>query len=217
MGDSIMSGLTFSTDALAATPTTGATEYNGIAMYFTPTGTQRGIIPGQQLYILNSGVTGQNATGTQSVFGLANGVTLSNNTVYFIEAVYMMYKPSGTTSHNFLIGFGGTLTTNNIGILAYEFDGNATLGTLQHPTQTQQLYINNFSQQQISYTGMTAATQQVYVILKGYISVNTGGTLLPQYSLSAAPGTAYTTEPGSYFLIYPVGAAGANVSIGAWS
>jgi len=35
--------------------------------------------------------------------------------------------------------------------------------------------------------------------------------------LSAAPGGAYTTAIGSYFLIYPISASGANVSVGTWA
>lgn len=47
--------------------------------------------------------------------------------------------------------------------------------------------------------------------------INAGGTFIPQYQLSAAPGGAYTTAIGSYFLIYPIGAAGNNTNIGTWA
>ena len=63
----------------------------------------------------------------------------------------------------------------------------------------------------------TNATYYDQTMMKGTISVSTGGTFIPQYSLSAAPGGAYTTAAGSYFLIYPIGAAGANVNVGTWA
>jgi len=51
----------------------------------------------------------------------------------------------------------------------------------------------------------------------GTISVNAGGTFVPQYTLSAAPGGAYSTDAGSFMKIYPVGAAGADVNVGTWA
>ena len=63
----------------------------------------------------------------------------------------------------------------------------------------------------------TSATLYFTLIGCGVLSVNTGGTLIPQYSLSAAPGGAYTTAAGSYMLIYPIGASGSNVSVGTWA
>ena len=72
-----------------------------------------------------------------------------------------------------------------------------------------------------SNTTFSAATAAQYealsVTLKGTVSINGGGTFTPQYTLSAAPGGAYSTVAGSYFLIYPIGAAGANISVGAWA
>jgi hypothetical protein len=64
----------------------------------------------------------------------------------------------------------------------------------------------------------TANTATVYAHIRvaGTVSVNVGGTFIPQYTLSAAPGGAYTTTAGSYVLIYPIGASGANVNVGTW-
>jgi hypothetical protein len=66
-----------------------------------------------------------------------------------------------------------------------------------------------------------AITNAFYTInlqLSGLISVNAGGTLIPQYALSAAPsGGAYTLSPGSSMYIWPVGAAGTTLSVGSWA
>ena len=72
-----------------------------------------------------------------------------------------------------------------------------------------------------SSSPVTAANSSATVywsfILKGTVSVNAGGTFIPQYTLSAAPGGAYTTQAGSYMKISPLAASGANVSIGTWA
>ena len=96
------------TSAALSTAVAGTTEWDGKVQYFTPQSTQRGVIPGEQLYVLNSGYVGSNATGAQPIFGV--GVTLSGSTYYAFEAVYALSKTSGTTSHSISILFGGTAT-----------------------------------------------------------------------------------------------------------
>ena len=64
---------------------------------------------------------------------------------------------------------------------------------------------------------ITTATYQTYLWMRGTVSVNAGGTFIPQYGFTAAPGGSYTTGAGSYFLIYPVGASGSDISVGTWA
>jgi hypothetical protein len=52
--------------------------------------------------------------------------------------------------------------------------------------------------------------------IKGTVSINAGGTLIPQYTTSVAIGP-YTTAVGSYFKLSPMSASGANTSIGTWA
>jgi hypothetical protein len=209
-----MSGLLFSTDSLSGTPTTGTTEYNGTSLYFTPSGTQRGVVPGQQMFVLGTAVTGLNATSNQSIFGLTSGVTLSSGTTYAFEAKIDCIKTAGTTTHTFQTSFAGTATLNSILYSVIENDGN---GGMNQRGTAYTTSINTASTTAVSGTNLSAATQWVYLIYKGIVSVNAGGTFLPQYSLSAAPGGAYTTQAGSYFLIYPIATGSANVNIGTWS
>jgi hypothetical protein len=54
-------------------------------------------------------------------------------------------------------------------------------------------------------------------VVKGVVSINAGGTFIPQYTLSAAPGGAYSTAAGSYIRINPLSASGANTSVGTWA
>jgi len=208
-----MSGFTLGPDTLAATPTAGQVEYNGTAMYYTPSGVQRGIIPGMQLFVLNTNLAGLNATGAQNYLGV--GVTLAGSTVYQFECVFATAKTTGTTSHNFQNGFGGTATLNNI---AYFFSRATSAISLTDVSAYQELggYAQTASPTSF-ITGSTSATTYSTFILKGTVSINASGTFIPQYSLSTAPGGAYTILSGSYMSIYPIGTAGSNVSIGTWA
>lgn len=198
--------------ALAGTASAGMLEYNGTAPFFTPLGTQRGVIPGMQYYRLNSDLAGSNASGNQSVFG--KSCTLSSNTVYRYEYFISLTKSAGTTSHSIYLLFGGTCTNNNI-FTSVQYSYN----TVTPYVGSTNIAIGGYN----SVTGlagtaaMTAASNQYVCQGFGSISVNAGGTFTPQYNLSAAPGGAYSTTAGSYFLIYPIGAAGADVNVGTWA
>lgn len=197
-----------------ATPSAGMVEYNGTAPFLTPMGTQRGVIPAEQLYVLSSPYVGVNATGAQSMFGV--GVTLSSSTVYAFEAVYALSKSAGTTSHSLSILFGGTATLNSI---AYQINGQYN-GTGFGVTTTALSNMQpNFIQSAAAFSVGSNSTANIFfmVLVKGIVSINAGGTLIPQYQLSAAPGGAYSTATGSYFKIYPIGAAGSNISVGTWA
>jgi hypothetical protein len=195
----------------------GALDYNGTALYFTPAGTQRGIVPGAQFFRLDAGLVGSNVNTAQSVFGV--GVTLSASTVYAFEAEYIFTKTAGTTAHSFGLGFAGTATVNNILYTAFNYFNNSTLNS---PLNTASIAITYSTMSQATNTtgissAASTATQTQTFKLKGTVSINAGGTFIPQYTLSAAPGGAYTTAAGSYFMIYPIGASGANVNVGTWA
>ena len=64
---------------------------------------------------------------------------------------------------------------------------------------------------------ITSANETLAVQIQGTVSVNAGGTFIPQYILSAAPGGAYSVLGGSSFTIWPIGASGANTSVGPWA
>lgn len=208
-----MSILVLTSDTLIGTPAAGNIEYSSPIFTGTPVGTQRGIVPTQQYYRLNSAVVGANATGAQSTFGV--GVTLSASTVYEFEIYVILTKTAGTTSHNIGMGIGGTATLNNIGYSAF---GQLTGSAIPVAVSTNNYgYISNTATSTNIFTGATTASFAVAVLLKGTVSINAGGTFIPQYTLSAAPGGAYSTAIGSYIRIAPVGASGSNTSVGAWA
>ena len=208
-----MSSIVLTADTLLGTPTIGSVEFDGKAFYNTAQGTQRGIIPGAQFFRLNSDLAGANVSTVQSVFGVS--VTLSTSTVYAFEAVYYFNKTAGTTSHTLGIGFGGSATLNSILYGGISFDGSTVLPTRASSGTSQ---IASASATNLTITGAIAsAASTSFSSIKGIASINGGGTFTPQYTLSAAPGGAYSTMANSYFLIYPIGASGANISVGAWA
>jgi hypothetical protein len=216
-GTTALAPLKLTSGSLQSAASAGAIEYDGRVFYGTPQGTQRGIVSGAQFFRLNSNLVGANVNTAQSVFGV--GVTLSAGTVYAFEAVYGLSKSAGATAHNLGFGFGGTATVNNI---LYETVGSFILsanlsGTLRTDASYPIGSVANSTANTNVYTSAAGAALSWVYIIRGTISINTGGTLIPQYTLSAAPGGAYSTVAGSYFSIYPIGASGANTSVGTWA
>ena len=212
-GTASVAPLDFTAGTNLTTALAGAIEYDGKVFYGTPQGTQRGVIPGAQFFRLNSSLAGSNVNTAQNVFGV--GVTLSSSTIYAFDYYVEFEKSAGTTSHNFGLGFGGTATINNILYggpynsynTAYSTGSTANAASFDSNTASNVNYRNAITN--------AATTNQLY--LKGTVSINAGGTFIPQYTLSAAPGGAYSTVAGSYFMIYPIGASGANISVGTWA
>ena len=200
---------TSSTNVLTLDSSQNATFVNDIT-------SRNGLVPGELFYRLNVAYAGSNATGAQSVFGV--GVTVSGSTVYQFETVFALSKTAGTTSHLFSLGFGGTATLNNIGYSVMDFSGSSsfTAGNTGGGIAMAGMFIQTASATQINSFTTSTTYYQIY-LLKGTISVNAGGTFIPQYTLSAAPGGAYTTAIGSFFKLSRIGASGANTSIGTWA
>jgi len=200
------------TSQTLSTAIAGTLEYDGRVPYFTPQGLQRGVVPGMQYYRLNSTRVGANASGAQSYLGV--GVTLSSNTVYEFQAMIAVSKTAGTTANNYSLLYGGTATLNNIGYFA-QLKYNSVFTSV--PSTDSFSVFSNTAAATTVLTGIAAASGAIALNIRGTVSINTGGTFIPQYSLSAAPGGAWTTAIGSYFCIYPIGTSGSNTSVGDWS
>lgn len=193
------------------TAAAGAVEYDGKVIYSTPDG--RGVSPSMMFYRLNSSYVGSNTGTAQSVFGV--GVSLQASTVYAFDIMYLMVKTSGTTAHDFRISFEGTATINNIQYQALKTytTTSATSNFIANPYHVYAQSAASFS----TGTMVSSSYHLVQLMMKGTVSINAAGTFIPRYTLVTAPGGAYSTMPGSYFAIWPIGAAGANTSVGAWA
>lgn len=197
-----------------STASNGMIEYNGTAFYGTPQSTQRGILPSMQYFRVNTAYTGTDVSTAQGVFGVS--VTLTGSTVYEFEGLYLLSKSAGTTSHAVQYNFGGTATINNIGGLVDTQFATASFDVPLITAGNRGLagFVNNSV---VAVYTSTSAAQFHTVHVKGTVSINAGGTFRPQYTLTAAPGGAYTTNIGSFFKIYPIGVSGSNTSIGTWA
>jgi hypothetical protein len=207
-------GKTLITSSALSTAEAGAIEYDGTAFYATAQGTQRGVIPGAQYYRLNSTLAGANATGAQNILGV--GCTLSSSTVYAFEGQFAISKTAGITNHTVALGFGGTATINNIGYQSINQGDSTAFTTVPYAGTFFWTWIQTASSTVVTGINSTAGSYRS-IWIKGTVSVNSGGTFIPQYTLSAAPGGAYTAQIGSYFLIYPVSASGAASNVGTWA
>jgi len=178
-----------------------------------------GYIPGFY-YQLQAPYVGRQITTAQGVFGVGVdgrglGITLAPQTTYRFTATYAFAKLSGATSHTFALGFGGTAILNSIG---YNFNlkvNQTSFTSIVGGTDMTQMYVATGAST-VTTGAIASAISYLAFFIEGTVNVASGGTFIPQYTLSADPLGAYSTQPGSFISIYPVSAAG-SMSAGAWS
>jgi hypothetical protein len=211
-GTTTVPPLDFTAGTNMTTPDTGAMEYNGKTLLFTPNGTQRGVVPGMQYYELNSTLALTATTSAQAWLGV--GCTLSAGTVYAFQGTYAVIKTTTTTSHTLGQSFGGTATLNNIGYTLFRYFDTAGF-VLVGTAPASMAYVQTASNITTMGSSASATNYQIYTF-NGIVSVNAGGTFIPQVTTSAS-GPIYTGQIGSYFMIYPIGTAGSNINVGTWA
>ena len=207
-----MSQIVLTSDTLSTT-TAGALEYASPVIYGTPIGTQRGVIPNSQFYRLNADYVGTASTSAQGIYGSSLGVTLSSSTVYAFEMVVVFSKTATATIHTLSLGFAGAATLNNLlyGGVTNFFANVFASGT---GGSASTFYSNTASATSIG--SATASANFNWVTqFRGTVSVNAGGTVIPQSTTSVSVGP-YSTLAGSYILIYPIGSAGL-INVGTWA
>jgi hypothetical protein len=183
----------------------GSDYYNGLVVDVDTgrmTGVNEGVIPAMVGIILNADRTGTNALTAQNVFGTPNGITLLSDTTYEFEAEYYITRAAGTTSHTTGISFAGTATLASINYLALV--SNPTGNILGTVSAIRGVAATNT----VLTAANTAATENIRISLKGTIRVTTGGTFIPQFQYSAAPGGAPTINKDSFIKLRPIGDAG---------
>lgn len=158
-------------------------------------------------YRLTSDVVGANSTAVQNILGV--GVALDTGVLYEFEGSFLLGKTAGSTSHNLSFGFGGTATLTSIGWQGW---GDCNLTTAMGSPNLGVVYGVTASPLQV-IGSQANVTNYAVVFVKGTVLVGSSGTFIPQYTLSAAPGGAYSTKVGSYFALTPKQA----VSNGTWA
>lgn len=200
-----MSQLTLTADTLTSVAS-GTIEYDGAALYATPTSAQRGVMLTDQIILQQSTYTLTSQTAAQKLFNATtNGqVTLTAGT-YGFDCFFSLSSMSAS-SGSFGFALGGTATVTQ-SFRAAAQKGTATLSTA---TATQVTY-NTTANTALA----TASTNTVgYAQIDGILVVTVGGTLIPQVSLGVA--SAAVVGVGSYFRIRPYGSSSVSF-VGNWS
>jgi hypothetical protein len=162
------------------------------------------------LSILDADRTGSDVNTAQAVLGTTqDALTVEASTTYEIEAVIIITRAAGTTSHTTGFLLGGTATFTAIDALAK--CSNPTGNVLGAVSEIQV----TAATETVLTAANTSATENVRITLKGHMRINGAGTVIPQFKYSAAPGGAPTIKRGSYFKATKVG-AGDVTFIGNW-
>jgi len=149
---------------------------------------------------------GVTASGTaQNVFpSNMDTYTFESDTTYWIDFSYHIL--CGTTNHSLGISFvagGGFALHTGTGLVPLSLDCYGYNG-IANGTVTPQ----NFTWvTQLANTTVTIAATIAgnHVKGSGYMRVDTGGTLVPQFTFSTNPGGTNAVQPGSYFKAVPIG------------
>lgn len=152
---------------------------------------------------------GQNVATAQPWFPTAGGVNVDGATAYFFEGRLVTTRAAGVTSHTTGLLFGGTATLTSIDyeVLWRTGDANAAAA------------VNGLRITAATNTAVkaasTSATEDTDLNVFGIVRINAGGTFIPQFQYSVAPGGAPTVKRGTYFRMWPIG-SNTIVSQGTW-
>jgi hypothetical protein len=143
---------------------------------------------------------GQNVNTAQPWFPTAGAVTLSANKTYRFRGRLRLSRAAGTTGHNTTIKFGGTATVSSIEGYTTA-NANDAIGTNSNPDY------NTFNSASgcIGKGTSTSATEQAGIYVDGIMRIGTGGTFIPQFQYSAAPGGAPTVKANTFFELFEIG------------
>lgn len=147
-----------------------------------------------------------NVNTVQPWFPSGGAVSVEASTTYEFEG--LLLQTNGTTSHTVSLSFGGSATLTSIAYSA-EFTASVvnTLGTAANITQVTQA----------AATVVTPAitTAGTAIKVRGIVRVNGAGTLIPQFTFSAAPGVGNNLN-NTFFKLRKVG-TNTNTSQGNWA
>lgn len=199
----------------------GAISYNGITLYAVPQDGEIGVIPAEQHFVLNAvrNLT-QGTTAAQSVLGKT--VHLSANTRYCYVLKFQIYKNgsgSNTPTINFGLGLAGGATLfahgyNALSNVGASGGAQAAIGTV---SQMANYITTGFGTGVPVSAAMGANASWMSCEIRGYIGVNTAGTVDFQVAFSDAPNTSCNIQPTASCRIYPVSLSDVDSSVGTWA
>lgn len=167
------------------------------------------VVPPLLIATTTADFTGTNVNTAQPVFNTTEDtLTVVGATSYKFEASYHIHT-TGTTSHTIAVLFGGTATFTSIDYQAMAT--NAATEVLGTPST-----IWGTAATALTVSSALASATHHSILLKGIMRINAGGTIIPQYQWSAAPGVAGVTLRNSYIALWPFGSNTA-ASVGPWA
>lgn len=209
-GTASVAPLQFQAGTNLTTPVAGAIEYDGNVFYADVAASQRGVIPVESFYVVDSALTLVSQTGAQPYLagtgGLTNGeITLPTGTYQF-ETQFSLSTLSASSG-----GFGFALGVANSAVIGVQaWVANAIKATIVTPA-------NLLSSWNIAAnTEIAAATTATvgYATIQGMFTLTTAGSIVP--SLSQTTAAACVVGVGSYFNIWSIGSK-TVASVGNWS
>lgn len=135
------------------------------------------------------------------------------NRLYFFELFALLTRTGGTTSHTTTFLFGGTAVKSGSG-WAYVVAAASTPASVS--TQGGRFIPNLTTGQLLGSTNATAG-EFLQVHIFGSFRVTTGGTFIPQFQYSAAPGGAPTLAANSYCKVIDSSATDTAETNSGWS
>ena len=121
-------------------------------------------------------------------------------TAYEFEGLLRISRAAGANSHTTSNLFAGTATLSQILGLA-RANGNddaAILAPLELPFAV--------ATATVVKAASTSTTEQIYVHVRGTLVTSAGGTFIPQFKYSAAPGGAPSVLKGTFFIMRAIDA-----------
>lgn len=153
--------------------------------------------------------TGTNVNTPQPVFNTTEDViTLPATSSFRMTGIYHIHT-TGTTSHQLGILFGGTATLTSIG-----YSADSTNAATEVTGAGSRIWIAVATV--INITPATATATHHTVQIDGIVRTNAGGTFIPQYQWSAAPGVAGVTLANSFIQLEYMG-LNTRAAVGPWA
>jgi hypothetical protein len=212
------------TGTLNTTAVAGGLEFNTGIWYATPHASSRGIINTSHLFILsaNSNINTGTAPTTNIGYGIFGGSTGTGtagqfnavaSTTYQFELKVLIGMQPGPNSATMQFAFGGTGTAATINWYQYDtmVTGTPYVSGTGASTPSTTSAVQNFagtSTLPTATSGVILAagtTVNRSIVVRGVISINTAGTLLPTIAFGATTGSVMQAVAGSYWKITPLG------------
>src|SRR3989304_942004 len=186
----------------------GGDEAEGEALSFPQV--RRDVADKWAITSLASDFTGANATGAQPFFSSAQDVfTIKASSTYEFEGAIHMARSAGTTSHTINFIMGGTFGLSSI--MASLLIANPAGGGVVTPSM-----VHTLTTTTTITAASTAANENLYLKVRGMLRNTSDGTLIPQFSYSAAPGGAPLIRANSFFQVRRMGDSDFT-QLGGWA